>query len=742
MSPPRSAARRFSHVEIPPSPFAPASSTRAQAQPESAARVNGGVRRFSHVEIPPSPIAIAKKKPSLSNIDAMDTSDDTAPQAHADDSSKTVLKRKLSATNVEDAAPPKKAKMLDAAAKHVKALKVTENAQPGAGADLLYCHQCRRKRSVTGGRRCVRLLPPQGKKAIEKQCSAFYCEHCLNTRYETDVLDHTPNGPCAGHKHVKSADYVWSCPKCLDICTCSACRNAKGLEPLGTSKQPKSETTPSKAQPAAKQTPATTKSKAKPKPTDTLKGKGKGETKAAGTEKKSTAKVASAPRAKPARKAKCTFKWNAVYGDLDHEEAVIRMHIREFALRFHQEMKPALPKIAVEELETLATQAAFTDAEDALIGWVSDVSVKSLVIGLLSMIAEDSKGGVKQKFQRAIKDLKQSGVGLGKLWSVLEALRESFRGPDSGVGISADADDEDTTFRLPDPLPLPDGTAKRTRQMRNRTGIVVAQTAQLVPVVAALVEAASATRVVHDVLDEGAQEVKERTREMRDALKVENARWDTERKAKNGKGKAEEAEKREAHKRKLQDIEDALKVILPAYNVRFAPLGTDADGRVYYALAPSLAQFELAQAFLAHKASPGMVKAKRRRGRDLNETRAFKKWSTFVAVWGAPPEDAPTDEDDDDGDDDAGERWSGFADPDAIEALAEWVESRGEEHGSAPVKSTPRGSTDSVSGSSGTLVKRLKDAAAALRWQMKGDEGAGKPGKEGLKPIPCAKFYS
>ena len=156
-------------------------------------------------------------------------------------------------------------------------------------------------------------------------------------------------------------------------------------------------------------------------------------------------------------------------------------------------------------------------------------------------------------------------------------------------------------------------------------------------------------------------------------------------------------------------------------------LGKDIDGREYYALAPSLAQRDLALAFLAHKASPGMVKAKRRRGRDANEARALKKWSTFVAVFGDRPESAPTDDD--------GENkcwgWFGFADPADIEKLAEWVKACAEakpEDEAAEKKKDARASVESADGGCGALVKGLLDFAASTRWQMKADEVPGKNG--------------
>ncbi|KAL1736169.1 hypothetical protein EV714DRAFT_242575, partial [Schizophyllum commune] len=642
----------------------------------------------------------------------------------------------------------KKTKAADGTAKPIKTSKPTENARPGAEIEQFYCHQCRKKRGVEGSRRCTRLLPPQGKKGIEKQCSASYCAQCLTTRYKTDVLNPPPSGSCADHKHLKSADYTWCCPKCRDICACSTCRHAKGLDPLGPSKQPKSELAKADSKSGADKVPAKTKPKPKPAAKPQAADQDvKGKKAASATTERATKKTAAASRPKataPKTKPECTVPWRSVSGDIDFDEAVLRMSIREFALRFHQAMKPALPKAVVEEFEMLATPS-FTDAPDALVPWISEPCAKAIVIGLFSMIVETREGEAKLALQRAIKDLKQTGVTLSKVWGILEGLREYFRGPDSGIHMHFKEKDPKryTTVRLPDPLPLPEGTVRKTRQMKDQSGIVVAQTAQLVPVIAALAEAAGFAPAVRDVLDSSAQEIKDATKDMRDALKVENDRWDTERKAMDGKDKAEEAKKRAAHKQNVQDIEDALKVITLSHNIRCNTLlGEDIDGRKYYALAPSLTQRDLALAFLAHKASPGMVKAKRRRGRDPNETRALRKWSTFVAVYGKRPESAPTDEDDEE--DGKTRGWFGFADPAEIEKLAEWVKACTEakpEDEVAAKKQDARAGSESADGGCGSLVKGLLDFAASTRWQVKADEVPGKNGAP-LKPIPCANFYS
>ena len=49
----------------------------------------------------------------------------------------------------------------------------------------------------------------------------------------------------------------------------------------------------------------------------------------------------------------------------------------------------------------------------------------------------------------------------------------------------------------------------------------------------------------------------------------------------------------------MRALEQAQRVISHAYALRFVPLGTDHDGRIYFALTPSVAEREVAAALLA-----------------------------------------------------------------------------------------------------------------------------------------------
>lgn len=68
--------------------------------------------------------------------------------------------------------------------------------------------------------------------------------------------------------------------------------------------------------------------------------------------------------------------------------------------------------------------------------------------------------------------------------------------------------------------------------MRNSgvASVQVANSAQMVPVLNAFIEAAFDTDLVREELEKGVREGKEITREVRECIKKENDRWDIERK--------------------------------------------------------------------------------------------------------------------------------------------------------------------------------------------------------------------
>lgn len=109
--------------------------------------------------------------------------------------------------------------------------------------------------------------------------------------------------------------------------------------------------------------------------------------------------------------------------------------------------------------------------------------------------------------------------------------------PDADAKMTGDDDDHsDEGLPFPDPLPPPaSATTRVTRSLREASGsrptISIYHSAQMVPIVAALVEVVLAAPVVREALENGAKELKDAAREVREYVKAENERWDVERKA-------------------------------------------------------------------------------------------------------------------------------------------------------------------------------------------------------------------
>jgi len=130
------------------------------------------------------------------------------------------------------------------------------------------------------------------------------------------------------------------------------------------------------------------------------------------------------------------------------------------------------------------------------------------------------------------------------------------------------------------------------------------------------------------------------------------------------------------YKRNLSALEQAQRVALHAYALRFAPLGTDHEGRVYFTLTPSMAEREAAAALLAGDMTKG-GKAQGRTVVSADERSALRRWGWFISVWGKKPVDGivPAGEGDEEDDEDVEdvERWWGIWQPDEIRRLADWI---------------------------------------------------------------------
>jgi hypothetical protein len=120
---------------------------------------------------------------------------------------------------------------------------------------------------------------------------------------------------------------------------------------------------------------------------------------------KPTVAVEATTKPKPKPKTLPTLKWSKIPmdGALPLAEAECRIQIREFVLRFACIMDSrSVSRKTLEELEELSGESSRgkgrgwdsdgNDAEAGVVGWVSEVCVKGVVIGLLVLIHSDENG--------------------------------------------------------------------------------------------------------------------------------------------------------------------------------------------------------------------------------------------------------------------------------------------------------------------------------------------------------------
>ena len=348
------------------------------------------------------------------------------------------------------------------------------------------------------------------------------------------------------------------------------------------------------------------------------------------------------------------------------EDAEARVHIREFIVRFASALQ--VPHGCLDELEEISGEnlgsAGGWDVEvddgTDIAAWVSELCVKSVIQGLLDAIAgwADAEGdyGAAKALKEAVKSVKTSGSNLNRVWGSLISLREVL-GTDTAITFS-------------DPLLPPASTAIRTTRSamhaNDSQGVLVSTSAQLIPVITDLVEHAMQSPVIREALDAGSTEEKELNRIAKEATTKENARW------KNFSG-TKNKQRRDQHNKLLHNIELSQRLASIRFIPRWAPLGQDFEGRVYYAMTPGVGESDAAMEFLNGKES--RVKIGRKRDWTEDDRKEMQRWSWFIAVWGKKPEDAEEAqrEDKEEERDADEETWWGFWQPAEIQKLAEWL---------------------------------------------------------------------
>lgn len=119
-----------------------------------------------------------------------------------------------------------------------------------------------------------------------------------------------------------------------------------------------------------------------------------------------------------------------------------------------------------------------------------------------------------------------------KIWLALHTLRaEIAQVVSPGPTTNAEAAGEET-LTFPDPLP-PSSSATATRSLRSvrisTDTINVFHPSQMIPVVTSLIHTALETSIIREDLDQGLKDNKDYGREAKQAMKIENERWEKER---------------------------------------------------------------------------------------------------------------------------------------------------------------------------------------------------------------------
>ncbi|KAJ7783082.1 hypothetical protein B0H16DRAFT_1495253 [Mycena metata] len=631
-----------------------------------------------YVDVPLAPYAILHRVPStLKENEPWRVSTATMDESAASSSLKRKLDYSYQAPNQFNQFPmtyTKKPKLFS------DFVMVGPTAPEPPPPSYIYCHQCGKKREKEVSAHCSYVevySVASDRPAKTRRCHNKYCKSCLKNRYNEDIdaikANTATNGVQDGHL---GEPYEYKCPKCRDVCNCSRCRKAKGLDPTG-------KFTNSTNAPAEKQ----------PKPVID------------GAAKTDEAKAKRAPR----QKAKAyvgplpTLKWTKLRTNLSVEDAEARFHIREFVLRFFSK---ALPKAHLDELEHIGGNGRNRYDEEEIVPWVSEACLKSILLAFLGVLAEEETNDtIKKAIQMGSKEMRPSGVGLAKIWQILASLRDALDASEPDSADDNDSDESDTIPSFPDPLPLPDSAINGSRRTRS-TGSLIIDTVQMIP-----------STVIRTDIDKGAKESKDVARDVKDATRNANDMWD----------KA----KKETENVKEQEV------AMNRFNPRFAPLGGDRDGRLYYALSPGASDIESAFEFISSMATETDDASQ-------DERSSLKEWSWFVAVWGKkPPPDlgilpfkpianGGEENGDESDDDEVVDKWWAIWQPAEIRKLATWITLKyrlnentvSSASSSGSSASTP--SSDSTAGYDArallTLVANLDDYAMGLEFRVRDGE--------------------
>ncbi|KAG7098850.1 hypothetical protein E1B28_000753 [Marasmius oreades] len=645
-----------------------------------------------YVEIPPSPFHTSRPSATSPNPPLSPTRSNMpqAPDA-------TTRKRKLSNAQLPNT---KKQKLeLKSRPQKENALGPANECTTTSQGTATYCHQCGKKREFSELVFCTatHTLVKSGK---ERRCAAKYCLPCIRNRYSQDF-----ESTQAAEQRVQKVSPKYICPKCRDLCNCSICRKAKGLEPLG--KQPSRPNVQTNGKKPVPNTKLSTKSSVSAFRSDPAQPE---------------------PFTKPPSKPLPKVRWQSLPVNLSLEEVEARMQIREFVLRFERTVGRNIGKGNLEELECITGN----NVEDTT-NWVSEGCVKAVILGLLGTLADEEDGAAARVIQKTMKEIRSSGINLTKIWTFLASLRDSLCAP-ANVNQSVHSGNSESSegriiIEFPDPLPPTKGivTNYNTRSSRSASnkdtspGVIIVNSSQLVPVIIGLLNTVVESHTIREELEEGIKRSKEVTREVREGIKREHERWEQLKQIHATLPSeiiiAKVGEDRHAHKKNIQGLENSLKVVLVSCLPRFSPLGTDHDGRVFWAMSPGIRDREFAASVITAATAESSKRRKpMRRPKSNEEIASFKCWSWFVAVWGQRPLLGGVNETESDSDENK-EGWWVFWEPEEIRKLSSWITIRN----GLDVKP---GDCDGARSKQQlrNLVKNLQEYSTTLEWRCNGGE--------------------
>ena len=131
-----------------------------------------------------------------------------------------------------------------------------------------------------------------------------------------------------------------------------------------------------------------------------------------------------------------------------------------------------------------------------------------------------------QVFKAYIKELRSGAVGVNSIWPILSALQADLAKNFPSASI---------IFTVAEPSPPPaDAALPSIPNLRHAraidTSITIAQSSQMIPVFISLIDDALRTNIIRKEVEQGTKDNRDVAKDAKEALRLENERWEEERK--------------------------------------------------------------------------------------------------------------------------------------------------------------------------------------------------------------------